>query len=452
MSNSRIRLKDKESLNLYTIVATDTIGQMINKLNSNFLEIINNGGGPMGQMGPQGIPGPRGQSGPPGIDGENVLDEWSSRISIGCNLLNIHDIDDVIMNKHINKTLLLSNLSELDGILNIQQIYDTGNTSPIVSSELSDYKTKIYNSDNNSIGKHIHLLNTKAVTVNPDFLCKSGFTFDLNVTGHTERLKIKGQKNSSISNHTHITELNSNIVELKCDDDKQTLQLDPGNVTSNFTGTLRQVPLTKDNTIKIPDRTGYSGVWEDTISNGETWEVITNDDIKLNYVRYNKDFVDDAREESHWIYTDENSEIRFKRLNSFIVIDFHIGIRRIEEFDDFFIKNLQLKVNIPTLGARTIGWYPFSVLGSENFEDDLEYTDHGYFKVTPTDIDTGINNTFLISMKFKRDAMLPLISTRLENDYWLCGQIWATELSEDPSCIQITIEQDDVCPYLEIIG
>ncbi|MGG9016181.1 hypothetical protein ACQ9A5_25435, partial [Escherichia coli] len=91
-------------------------------------------------------------------------------------------------------------------------------------------------------------------------------------------------------------------------------------------------------------------------------------------------------------------------------------------------------------------WYPFSLLGSESFEDDLEYTNHGYFKLTPTDIDSGINNTFLLSLKFKKNEMLPFISSRLEEDYWLSGQVWGTELSEDPSCIQLTIEQDDLCP------
>lgn len=451
MPNSRIRLKDKESLNLYTVEPTDTIGQMIHKLNSNFLEIIDNGGGPMGPVGPIGIPGARGQSGPPGKDGENVLDEWSSRISLGCNLLENYDSDDVIINKHINKTFLLSNLSELDGIFTIKQVYDEGYTSPIVSNTFSDYKMKIYNSDDEYNGKHIHLLNSKAITLDDEFLCKSGFTFDLNVSGNSETLKIQGQKNSSLLNHRHNIELVSDKVNIKRDTDKQVLQIDAGNGTE-FIGTLEQKTLTKNNSRTIPDRTGYIGVWEDTLSNGETWEVISNDDINIVYARYFIDDSDEARETDHQIYKDENSEIRFKRLNSFIVVDFHIGIRRIEEFDDFFIKNLQFKVNIPSLGARTIGWYPFSILGSESFEDDLEYTNHGYFKLTPTDIDSGINNTFLLSLKFKKNEMLPFISSRLEEDYWLSGQVWGTELSEDPSCIQLTIEQDDLCPYLEIIG
>jgi len=451
MPNSRIRLKDKESLNLYTVEPTDTIGQMIHKLNFNFLEIINNGGGPMGPMGPMGVPGARGQSGPPGKDGENVLDEWSSRISLGCNLLENYGSDDVIINKHINKTFLLSNLSELDGIFTIKQIYDEGYTSPIVSNTFSDYKMKIYNSDNEYNGKHIHLLNSKAITLDDEYLCKSGFTFDLNILGNSETLKIQGQKNNNIINHKHNIDLLSDKINITRDTDKQILQIDAGNGTE-FIGTLEQKTLTKNNSRTIPDRTGYIGVWEDTLSNGETWEVISNDDINIVYARYFINDSDEARETNHQIYKDENSEIRFKRLNSFIIVDFHIGIRRIEEFDDFFIKNLQFKVNIPSLGARTIGWYPFSILGSESFEDDLEYTNHGYFKLTPTDIDSGINNTFLLSLKFKKNEMLPFISSRLEEDYWLSGQVWGTELSEDPSCIQLTIEQDDLCPYLEIIG
>lgn len=455
MSTSRIRLKYKEALNLNTILPTDSFGILINKLNQNFLEIINGGGGPMGPPGPIGPPGCRGTAGAPGKDGENVLDEWSSRIGIGCEMLEIHDLDDVIMNKHIGKTLLLSNISETDGILSIKQINDDEYTSPIISSDLSDYKVKIYNaSDDGKYGRHIHLMNSKAVTIDSRFLCRSGFTIDLNLDNNqTERLRIVGQKNSNISGHKHITEIVSDNVEITREETSQVLRIDAGDGYSDYVGKLNQVTLTKDNIYDIPDRTGFVAILEDTLEHGETWEVISSDFIKLNYARYNQDNVDIPKEAEHWVFMDSNSEVRFKRINSFIVIDFHIGIRKLVDFDNFFIKNLQFKMNLKTLGARTIGWYPCSVLGSENFEDDDSFTDQGFFKVTPTDYNqNSVNDTFLISLKFKRNESLEFSHTKLTESYWFSGQIWSTELSEDPSCIQVTIDQDNVCPYLEITG
>lgn len=60
------------AITLYEIIASDTISQMADKVNYNFDQLLQNGGGPAGPQGPQGPfgpTGPQGVSGPQGVRG-----------------------------------------------------------------------------------------------------------------------------------------------------------------------------------------------------------------------------------------------------------------------------------------------------------------------------------------------------------------------------------------------
>ena len=62
-------------LNLRTLLSGDNLGDVVEKLNYNFQQIVLNGGGPVGDtglIGPPGIPGPEGPTGPIGPTGKRV--------------------------------------------------------------------------------------------------------------------------------------------------------------------------------------------------------------------------------------------------------------------------------------------------------------------------------------------------------------------------------------------
>jgi len=63
------------TLNLQQLLSSDTIGDLVEKLNQNFSQLSTNGGGPQGSrgnQGPPGLPGLRGESGPSGDAGADA--------------------------------------------------------------------------------------------------------------------------------------------------------------------------------------------------------------------------------------------------------------------------------------------------------------------------------------------------------------------------------------------
>ena len=54
------------AITIYEIIASDSISQFADKVNYNFDQLLQNGGGPAGPQGPQG---PFGPTGPQGIAG-----------------------------------------------------------------------------------------------------------------------------------------------------------------------------------------------------------------------------------------------------------------------------------------------------------------------------------------------------------------------------------------------
>jgi len=460
---SRPNFKDKEAVNLKYVSSKDTVGALIDKINHNFREIQNNGGGPMGPIGKQGIPGCRGQNGAPGKDGENIVDEWIKKFSFGCDGDTLYNIEDVIVNKKTDRTLLLTNLSQLDlGTFELKTIGTDAISIELVIEELSNFKLKIYNSDDTGKGSHIHLANTLAMTNGfngNEYRCKSGYSVSLDWNKSSEeRLRIVGEKNNNITNHTHIFELNSDVFELKKKNDTQTWKFIPGNNVSNFNSTITLDTLTANKEVTFPNKSGYSAVWETTNEHSERWEVIDYNDIKITYTRYNPEFSNYEmgiyeelhEDDDHYIYIDDRSTIRFKRLNNWVLIDYHIGIANHEEYDDFYLRNVQFKVDKSTIGCKTLGWNVCSIVQDEDLDaSDNTFADSGLFKVSSADY-SGISDTFLITMRLKNGSNgMPFVNNLLEQ-YWLTGQIWATVQTEDTQCIELDVAQEEFCPEFEI--
>lgn len=468
MSNhSRLDIENT-GINIDYLTTNDTIGLLVEKMNKNLREIAEHGGGPIGEPGKQGPPGCNGLPGPPGKDGESEL-EWIGRIAKSCDLTHhteIHSINDIIVNKFTNRTLLLTNLEEVsisgDSILRNALINTEELSALRVSTELSEYKFKIYNSNDDGEGNHIHLLNSKAAANDNRFLCKSGFVISLDWDEvNLETLKIKAIENSEIENHTQNVEIQSDILKLKRNETSQEFNFEPGSKTpvtdpinEPHRLTKRLVDLTGARVQSVPDKTGYESVWTDVLDHSENWEIIENQDLMLNHIRY--EFSDGSliisnRPDSHLINIDDSSVVRFKRNNEWILVDFHIRlIDNGSSSQDFYLRNFQLKVLKDIIGCLTLGWHPTSFMENENYLDDGIDEGFGFFKIDSTNYDNKIDNTFIISYKFNKNNSQLFFPHNELKSYWFTGQVWATVQNTECSIITFDIEQGLSCPELNI--
>ena len=138
MANDLSRIKidpTKNALLLQTVRLGDSFGIIYDKINSNFLEIQLNGGGPMGPPGPQGPAGCKGEAGPQGAPGESDL-SWRSIQSKRCDTdaYNNENLADAIVNRYSNRGLLLTNLSIND---NYDLIHiDGGHSTEVADNDI----------------------------------------------------------------------------------------------------------------------------------------------------------------------------------------------------------------------------------------------------------------------------------------------------------------------------
>ena len=51
------------ALTIQELLSSDTVSQVVDKINFNFDQLLLNGGGPIGPLGPSGLPGPIGGRG-----------------------------------------------------------------------------------------------------------------------------------------------------------------------------------------------------------------------------------------------------------------------------------------------------------------------------------------------------------------------------------------------------
>src|SRR5574343_662485 len=393
MANTLKKIEiDENSFLLDILDVNDTYGTILDKLNRNFKEILNNGGGPVGPEGRQGPVGPRGKNGPPGKDGENVLEEWENKkphkscdftgetFVAGNTEVYGTDFVDVVANKYANKSMLLSNLT----VTNEDDIkidpYDPALlTYAKVSSDYADYKLKIYNSDENGKGKHIHLINSKKADVDSKFLCKSGFVIqtDSAINSNLEELIISQVKNSEITDHTHNIKVVSDKLSLSknVDGTKQKLSFDTGVTSDTNNAELKFVveSITGAKEQRLTNRDGYVGVWQKTNELSDKWELLDNvgtTDLVISRLTQVVDNVETtltyADSGDFLVELHSDSYVRFKRLNNFVLIDYHIGLQKKSINTIFDLKSIQFKMDTKTLACRTIGWLPFSIVTNES--------------------------------------------------------------------------------------
>jgi len=135
---------------------------------------------------------------------------------------NLNNEINSLFSKNTNDTLLLSNLYYEDNLFSFSNIKKLTYDWLLSNSILSDKKLKIYNSDSSGYGNHIHLANSKLLTLNglSEFREKSGFTIDNDYqeesSKHIEFLKIVGQKSTN-SDHIHKIFFKSNQIQFQND-------------------------------------------------------------------------------------------------------------------------------------------------------------------------------------------------------------------------------------------
>jgi hypothetical protein len=473
-SNTRIKIDPLyDGLNLsYININIDDIGIMVNKLNNNFKEIAEFGGGPMGPPGIQGEPGCPGEPGPPGPPGESDLN-WQALNSIKCDsgTLNYSSADfnnDVISNRYSYSSLLLSNLySDNQDQIKANDGKIENFTLIKVSDSFNNYKLKISNCGvgfngglNAYAGEHIHLQNSKLIEFDTRFLCGSGFTISNDyLTNNHERLRIKSEKNIDISNHLLDIELSADKLLIGKTPFSQQLFIDTKDAyASKYSNGFVLDTQTKNNDVSFPDRKGYLPIWEDTMERSEQWEIIDAKNIEIfssSYLDINLGIVLVPTDQNveHWVDITTDSYVRFKRMNNWVLVDFRIGLLRNSKYNNFTLRNIVFVINKETLKCRTNGWHISSVMENEELNYDKNSADvFGFFKIEQ--LSNADFNSFSILNKFHYNIFNVIFSNNDEEyseKYYITGQVWATiKDKDDELCDLLTIEQCASCPELII--
>lgn len=430
----------------------DSMSSFVDKFNEAMAIIENSGGGPRGFRGRHGEPGCQGIPGPPGMAG--IVESYYLRSAIGvdCKEDTTANVEDHILNKITDFTFLLSNLELTEGGLISREIGESGITSERVSSYLKDYKVKIYNSTDSGIGKHIHLLNSKAVQSNIEFLCKSGYAITLDWNGiNQEYLRFVAQRNPSITGHLLGLDFQSDVFQIRKDVGYQRLLIDPSVNETDYSQRWTLDELTADRTVTHPDRSGYNAVWQDTLEHSESWEIVSAVDLELIFSEYYKGQRVTRTNESFWNFVDISSFVRYKRMNNWVLVDFHLGLGRVPSHDAFNLRALQFKVGKSIVGCKTDGWHPATIMSDEsNVVDDPTDTilDHCAFKLSPADHTVG-GDTILFSLRFRAPDHGPYYNSSESLDgYWITGQVWATFETEECAAVEIVVHEG--CPEFEI--
>jgi hypothetical protein len=453
---------DQTHLQLNVLDLSDTFEELVDKFNMNFNEIQENGGGPMGPVGPQGnsIPGPPGPVGPKGEDGDS---EWSRLDGVnGCSIDLDIDIEDSIpnienlANTYSNKKILLTNLiNGEESVADNTSLSDDIESSSVVNATCSNYKFKLYNSTATGAGEHIHLMNSQLASLDSNYLCESGFSVSDDRTGDAEEtLRIHGHKNPNIANHGVKIQIIADHAELKNNLNGQGLrfkveEVEDITVVDTKTNTYLLTTQSKDNTTRLPDRTGWNAVWEDTITDNETWDVVYKDitlddadEIIIDRIKYNNggETPNILYDSTHTTVTQpiiitDNSYIRFKRLNNWVLIDYRMEINNTST-TPIRIKDIVFKVNTPSVGCRTISYHPGTYIVEDKIDRETDNYFH-HFKIESSTFD--LEKTFKIINKF---SSTPLIIDDTNKQYFISGQVWATIEEFDPVCevLQIIAE------------
>lgn len=100
-------------LNLQKILGNDEFANIVDKLNTNFEQIVLNGGGPQGQkgiVGPPGIPGRQGIQGNQGLQGQKGKSIYATNFIYGST-----DLSGNLDNYNANNYLFGNSYNAVDG-------------------------------------------------------------------------------------------------------------------------------------------------------------------------------------------------------------------------------------------------------------------------------------------------------------------------------------------------
>lgn len=435
-------LRLRSELNLPPIEpCVDNMMTIIDKLNMWARQIIEFSGGRQGEPGVQGIPGcnfSNDQFGGGNLDDNLDFVTGDGLYTYDCE--NIEDIKELqqetIFNFYAHKNLVLSNLVR-DDLANRIDFYSPDNlfTTPFVTSNITEHKFNILNSDILGNGQHIQLINSKMVIDNKIAACNSGWSIVADyLKPNKETLYIKGNRNSTLNQGLNVSIL-SDYIELFKSEDKQKLRFFVNNeaaTDNDFSSNFVLQPQTAKNEIRIPNRTGWMGVWQDTLHNREEYEFLsplTDFDIIQIYLKGEETPI--LRDFPVKINKDE-SKYRFKRLNNWVLIDYHIKVE-LKDSGEFTLKNIRFGQNINTLSCYTDNWLPmdayYFIEESEEVEDTKEF---GRMKIFRN------GNRFDLSIKKE-------INLSKERPYiYLDGQCWAYATVDACQLLKITSELD-VC-------
>lgn len=448
--------RDRSELSLHRFLKDDSFYDLLEKLNINFNLIKEYQGGRQGVRGKQGPPGCSTMS--------DSMIEWLDEnmpfliedATNGCQIEysdkheKIYDTE-LIYNQLANKSFLLSNLvADEDSGVRIREYDEVDYTVPIICEFLHDFKMKIYHSDNLGAGKHIHLLNTKAAETNPSYLCQSGFSIanDWLINSNLETLLFRGEKNPDILEHRHIFEFEGNLVQIKRKKLSQTLKLDPGtDDNSEHSGRIQLQTQNKENVFRLSDRTGWVGIWEDITSTKETWEIFDSDYINLERIKYDVNgnkITKIETDEDMPVQIESNSVIRFKRLNNWVLIDYKIEL--LKDISEFIFDYAIFYLNHPSVKCQTNNWHIGSVYESDLYDLDKTFSTYN-FRILEKDLEDDEQSFKII---LKSDSNHSYEFNDEKTSYIFAGQVWATVLDIDETCIPLIIVDDDACPPIEI--
>lgn len=448
----------------------DSMLDVINKLNIGFEQLAEFSGGRQGEKGEPGIEGCSVHDVVYNSNIDDVLEFVSGENIWTIDCENINDDKylqiESIFNYFAHKNFVLSNLSndeiETSQFLLNGEWSEIGFTTPFITQYGIDYKFNIINSDLEGNGKHILLTNSKFLQDNRQASCASGWIISGDysenwiyadrdeIEAHqniptdlpTEILRIHGVKNPLIQQKQFV-QIQSDFLELQRTSVGQSLRFfanDEENTwDSRYSGNFILQRQTETNEYRIPNRTGWVGIWQDTLNKREEYEnlrPIYDFNIGRIFLRGSKVAITDDfpieinRYESH---------LRFKRLNNWVLIDFHLRVQLIAGMTgEFAFKNVRFIQNIDTVGCKTDNWLPMTAYYQLNENDEFDdFEEWGRFQVYQNE------NRFEISVR--KEFTL----NQNRNYIYLDGQCWAN-VTDDPCPILELTDILDLCEPLDI--
>ena len=362
--------------------------------------------------------------------------------------------------------MVLSNLSDDNGDINIINLDEFSPTIVKLPDDSFDSKLIILHSDKDGYGKHISLLNSKAIVENRLYGCKSGFDVSVDKTNNEniEILNIKHNRNLDIEHHNSIVEFTTDTISIKKDEGRQKLNLisEGFNVSeediNENQGSLILTKQSKSNSFKIPDRSGFVGIWEHVINSEEVWDYIDYLDFKIQQISYydniNKTELVTITEDFPIIITDK-STVKFKKLNEFVLIQYHIEVKLLDQIENLTLDSIIIDIDRNCVKCSTEIWANGTRYGNGNIlananlnQDVFNCPSTNHFKILS--YVNNDNNIESFSVVIKNGNDCNLTQQYSNQSLFMDGQIWATCGSSPYLCENLLIQNTENCQTLNI--